>query len=118
VLEACCRSPVTLQRDLKRARIVLLAAAGHSTPVDSQGSWVQPRIVSQVEVWFSILQGQSLSGASFRSLQQLSSTSMPTSRRITNRLSHSSGPRKRSGNAASRPTYHSAVIPGTRRSIP
>ena len=31
VLEACCRSPVTLQRDLKRARIVLLAAAGRST---------------------------------------------------------------------------------------
>src|SRR5665811_956764 len=39
VLEECCRSPVTLQRDLKRARIVLLAAAGRSTPVDSQGSW-------------------------------------------------------------------------------
>src|SRR5271154_3590650 len=31
VLEARCRSPVTLQRDLKRARIVLLAAAGCST---------------------------------------------------------------------------------------
>jgi Homeodomain-like domain len=31
VLEACCRSPVTLQRDLKRAQIVLLAAAGRST---------------------------------------------------------------------------------------
>lgn len=31
VLEACCRSPVTLQRDLKRARIVLLAANGCST---------------------------------------------------------------------------------------
>jgi hypothetical protein len=31
VLEARCRSPVRLQRDLKRARIVLLAAAGHST---------------------------------------------------------------------------------------
>ncbi|MCC8959130.1 IS630 family transposase, partial [Bradyrhizobium sp. Pear77] len=31
VLEACWRSPVTLQRDLKRARIVLLAAAGRST---------------------------------------------------------------------------------------
>ncbi|MBR0863058.1 IS630 family transposase, partial [Bradyrhizobium diazoefficiens] len=26
LVEACCRSPVTLQRDLKRARIVLLAA--------------------------------------------------------------------------------------------
>jgi hypothetical protein len=31
VLEARCRSAVTLQRDLKRARIVLLAAAGRST---------------------------------------------------------------------------------------
>src|SRR6266436_1205623 len=31
VLEACSRSPTTLQRDLKRARIVLLAAAGRST---------------------------------------------------------------------------------------
>ena len=31
MLEARCRWPVTLQRDLKRARIVLLAAAGHST---------------------------------------------------------------------------------------
>ncbi len=31
VLEACCRSPMTLQRDLKRARIVLLAADGRST---------------------------------------------------------------------------------------
>jgi len=31
VLEARCRSPVTIQRDLKRARIVLLAAAGRST---------------------------------------------------------------------------------------
>jgi hypothetical protein len=31
VLEPCCRSPATLQRDLKRARIVLLAPAGRST---------------------------------------------------------------------------------------
>jgi len=37
VLEACCRSPVTIQRDLKRARIVLLAAAGRKHAVDSQG---------------------------------------------------------------------------------
>jgi hypothetical protein len=29
VLEARCRSPMTLQRDLKRARIVLLAAASN-----------------------------------------------------------------------------------------
>ena len=46
VLEACCRSPVTLQRDLKRARIVLLAAAGRSTRSIAKEVRVQPRIVS------------------------------------------------------------------------
>src|SRR6516162_5974465 len=45
VLEACCRSPVTLQRDLKRARIVLLAAAGRSTRSIAKEVGVQPRIV-------------------------------------------------------------------------
>jgi hypothetical protein len=43
VLEACCRSPVTLQRDLKRAR---MAAAGRSTPSIAKEVGVQPRIVS------------------------------------------------------------------------
>src|SRR5690348_6482012 len=46
VLEACCRSPVTLQRDLKRARIILLAAAGRSTRSIAKEVGVQPRIVS------------------------------------------------------------------------
>src|SRR5262247_2398022 len=46
VLEACCRSPVTLQRDLKRARIVLLAADGRSTRSIAKEVVVQPRIVS------------------------------------------------------------------------
>ncbi|MEH2470168.1 transposase [Nitrobacteraceae bacterium AZCC 2161] len=46
VLEACCRSPVTLQRDLKRARIVLLAAAERSTRSIAKEVGVQPRIVS------------------------------------------------------------------------
>src|SRR5438552_14575164 len=46
VLEACCRSPVTLQRDLKRARIVLSAAAGRSTRSIAAEVGVQPRIVS------------------------------------------------------------------------
>src|SRR5450432_3943993 len=46
VLEAGCRSPVTLQRDLKRARIVLLAAAGFSTRSIAKEVGVQPRIVS------------------------------------------------------------------------
>src|ERR1700738_5269223 len=46
VLEACGGSPVTLQRDLKRARIVLLAAAGRSTRSIAKEVGVQPRIVS------------------------------------------------------------------------
>jgi transposase len=46
VLEARCRSPVTIQRDLKRARIVLLAAAGRSTRSIAKEVGVQPRIVS------------------------------------------------------------------------
>src|SRR3982074_2619554 len=46
VLEACCRSPVTLQRALKRARIVLLAAAGRSTRSIAKEVGVQPQIVN------------------------------------------------------------------------
>src|SRR3974390_2434898 len=46
VLEACCRSPMTLQRDLKRARIVLLEADGRSTRSIAKEVGVQPRIVS------------------------------------------------------------------------
>src|SRR5213594_210470 len=47
VLEERCRSPMTLQRDLKRARIVLLAAAGRSTRSIAKEVGVQPRIVSR-----------------------------------------------------------------------
>src|SRR6266480_3176031 len=43
VLEACCRSPLTLQRDLKRARIVLLAADGRSTRSIAKEVGDQPR---------------------------------------------------------------------------
>src|SRR3974390_2962406 len=46
VLEACCRSPMTLQRDLKRARIVLWRADGRSTRSIAKKVGVQPRIVS------------------------------------------------------------------------
>ena len=46
VLEARYRSPATMQRDLKRARIVLLAAAGRSTRSIAKEVGVQPRIVS------------------------------------------------------------------------
>src|SRR6476660_662945 len=46
VLEACCRSPVTLQRDLKRARRVLLAADGSRTRSIAKEVGGQPRFVS------------------------------------------------------------------------
>jgi transposase len=46
VLEARCRAPTTPQRDVKRARIVLLAAQGRSTRSIAQEVGVQPRIVS------------------------------------------------------------------------
>src|SRR5436190_20245603 len=46
VLEARCRAPTTPQRDVRRARIVLLAAAGRSTRSIAEEVGVQPRIVS------------------------------------------------------------------------
>src|SRR2546421_12814350 len=46
VLEARCRAPTTPQRDVKRARIVLLAAEGRSTRSIAEAVGVQPRIVS------------------------------------------------------------------------
>ena len=65
----------------------------------------------------SILQGQSLSGASFTSLRQLQhSDAYIKAYRIMKRLSPSSGQRKRSGNAPSKKPYRSAMIPGARTS--
>src|SRR6476646_8659753 len=46
VLEARCRAPSTAQRDVRRARIVLLAAEGRSTRSIAEEEGVQPRIVS------------------------------------------------------------------------
>ena len=46
VLEARCRAATTAQRDVRRARIVLLAAAGRSTRSIAEEVGVQPRIVS------------------------------------------------------------------------
>src|SRR5256885_725377 len=46
VLEARCRAPTTPQRDVKRARIVLLAAKGRSTRSIAEEVGVQPPIVS------------------------------------------------------------------------
>jgi transposase len=61
VLEARCQSPVALQRDLKRARIVLLAAAGRSTRSIAREVGVQPRIVS---FWRHRFADQGLEGLS------------------------------------------------------
>jgi transposase len=46
LLEARCRAPTTAQGEAKRARIVLLAAAGRSTRSIAKEVGVQPRIVS------------------------------------------------------------------------
>ena len=46
VLEALCRAPTTAQREVKRARIVLLAAQDRSTRSIAEEVGVQPRIVS------------------------------------------------------------------------
>ncbi|ABE64841.1 hypothetical protein Nham_4638 (plasmid) [Nitrobacter hamburgensis X14] len=114
VLEACCRSPVTLQRDLKRARIVLLAADGRSTRSIAKEVGVQPRIVS---LWRHRYADHGLEGlqdkprpgkqpiytkAPSQASSSFRSTSMPTSTRTTTKPSPSSGPRKRSVNVASK----------------
>ena len=67
----------------------------HFTP--TRASWL-----NQIETWFSILQGQSLSGASFTAVSNYRSISMPSSVPGTKRPSPFSGPRKRSANAASK----------------
>jgi transposase len=46
VLEARCRAATTAQRDVRRARIVLLAAEGRSTRSIAAEVGVQPRVVS------------------------------------------------------------------------
>jgi transposase len=53
VLEARCRAPTTPQRDVKRARIILLAAEGRSTRWIAEEVGVQPRIVSNWRRRFS-----------------------------------------------------------------
>lgn len=53
VLEARVRAPSTPQRDVRRARIVLLAAAGRSTRSIAEEVGVQPRIVSNWRARFA-----------------------------------------------------------------
>jgi transposase len=59
VLEARCRAPTTAQRDVRRARIVLLAAEGRSTRSIAEQVGVQPRVVSN---WRRRFAEQGLSG--------------------------------------------------------
>ena len=68
----------------------------HFTPTRS--SWL-----NQVEIWFSILQGQSLNGASFTAVEQLQEhIDGLSSQPITRPPSHSPGPRKKSTSAGSK----------------
>ena len=67
----------------------------HFTPTRS--SWL-----NQIETWFSILQGQSLNGASFTAVEHCKSTSMRSSQRTMRPPSHSPGPRKGSTNGGSK----------------
>ena len=53
MLEARCRAPTTAQCDVKRARIVLLAAEGRSTRSIAEEVGVQPRIVSNWRARFA-----------------------------------------------------------------
>src|SRR3954452_7979502 len=59
VLEAVCRAPSSPQGDVKRAWIVLLAAAGQSTRAIAKDVGVQPRIVSK---WRHRFADQGLAG--------------------------------------------------------
>ena len=80
----------------------------HFTPTRS--SWL-----NQIETWFSILQGQSLSGASFTSVEQLQGAHRCVHRRLQ-RDSRAVRMDQKEGLPApvQKPPYHSAVIPGTR----
>jgi hypothetical protein len=59
LLEARCRAPTTPQRDVRRARIVLLAAAGRSTRAIAREVGVRPRVVS---TWRNRFADQGLDG--------------------------------------------------------
>ena len=79
----------------------------HFTPTGS--SWL-----NQVEIWFSVLQGQSLTGASFTTVEDLQEhidAFIATYKRLPRR---SPGLRKGSPAPVQKSPYHPAVIPGTR----
>ena len=77
-LEALSGSRKSEARMRERARIVLLAAAGASSRAIARAVRCTPGTASthtswlnQIEIWFSILTRNSLSGASFRSAAEL-----------------------------------------------
>ena len=79
VLEARCRAPTTAQRDVKRARIVLLAAEGRSTRSIAEQVGVQPRIVSN---WRRRFAEHGLGGLKGRPGRARSRSSKATNKRI------------------------------------
>ncbi|MGC0395684.1 hypothetical protein ABIF91_008070 [Bradyrhizobium sp. USDA 241] len=81
----------------------------HFTPTSA--SWL-----NQVEVWFSILQGQSLSGTSFTSLKQLQEHIDAYVNAYNDRAEPFVWTKKKGPSTPfQRPPYHSALIPGTRQ---
>jgi hypothetical protein len=78
----------------------------HFTPTSA--SWL-----NQVEVWFSILQGQSLSGASFTSLKQLEQHIDAYINAYNDRAEPFVWTKKGPPAPLQRPTYHPAMIPDT-----
>ena len=81
----------------------------HFTPTSA--SWL-----NQVEIWFSILQGQSLSGTSFTSLEQLQQHIDAFISAYNEKLSPSSGPRKQSVSVDLKAAVSLSLIPGTSES--
>src|SRR5262245_41454605 len=128
VLEARCRAPTTAQRDVKRERIVLLAAAGRSTRSIAADVGVQPRIVSK---WRRRFAERGLAGLR----DEPGATKKPIYGKATNkrilalldkpprfhrslqqdcpaiRLDQEEGPPA----AVQKSPYHSTLIPGTSR---
>ena len=69
----------------------------HFPFIPTRSSWL-----NQIETWFSILQGQSLSGASFTALEQLQEHIVLSSPPTMRQPSPSLGPRKKSTNGGSK----------------
>jgi DDE superfamily endonuclease len=80
----------------------------HFTPTSA--SWL-----NQVEIWFSILQGQSLSGTSFTSLEQLKGHINAFIKAYNDKAEPSIWTKKKGPSTPVQGApYHSALIPGTR----